>query len=426
MPNADLSSTATIVLVVFLLLRFAEHLLEYGLARANRAYYLDPANRAAAQKLLDIGDDEMAKTLAYTEDKYRFGNVATWITFVVTTAFLAFGGLGAIERAALALVGPYGDLAVGVAFFALLALASGALDLPFAYLRQFRLEAKHGFNRQTVKGFVLDRVKALALLAVLGLPIAALLLWIMRVAGDAWWLWAWGAMTLVSLVAAWLYPTLLAPLFNKFKPLEPGELKVGIDRLADRIGFRAAGIFVMDASTRSSHGNAYFTGVFDKKRIVLFDTLVSSMSAREVVAVLAHELGHFKLHHVRWALIRQTLMSGLTFFLLSRALPLEVFYRAFGLGGVSAYGALVVFGMWFGLVDCVLGPLENALSRRNEFAADAFAVRFGEGGASDLASALRKLRETSHAMPISHPLYSAYHHSHPPLATRLVALQAHG
>ena len=202
------------------------------------------------------------------------------------------------------------------------------------------------------------------------------MLWLMERMGPSWWLWAWGVTTAFSLFAAWIYPTVLAPLFNKFTPLPDGELKDAILDLARRTGFRAGGISVMDASRRTAHGNAYFTGVFGQKRIVLFDTLLEAMGPREVVAVLAHELGHFKLHHVRWGMARGIATSGLVFYALSLCLPLEAFYSAFSLEK-TAYGALAVFGLWFGLVSFLLQPLENALSRRHEFAADAFALRSG-------------------------------------------------
>ena len=206
-----------------------------------------------------------------------------------------------------------------------------------------------------------------------------------------------------SLFAAWIYPTLLAPLFNKFTPLPAGELRLGIESLGSRLGFRTGGVFVMDASRRTAHGNAYFTGLFRQKRIVLFDTLLDAMGSREVLAVLAHELGHFKLHHVRWSLVRRVLFAGVAFWLLSRAMGLAAFYAAFGLA-LMPHAALVVFGLWFGLVEFLLQPFWNAISRRHEFAADAFAVRSGTVPA-ELTEALLKLREKSRMLPLSHPLF---------------------
>ncbi len=411
-----------LILTAFLVLRLAQHLAERTLSRVNRDYWTAPEHQAEAKRALKISDADFAKTLAYSEDKYRFARWTSWLSLAVTLAFLGFGGLGLLERTAVALVGAEGGpVLTGLAFFGLLGLLSLIFGTPFEYYRNFGIEARHGFNRQTVKGFWLDRLKAVLLGVVLGGLLLGGLLAIMQATGPTWWLWAWLAMSGFSFLTAWLYPTFLAPLFNKFSPVEDGELKQKIDALAARIGFRTAGIFVMDASKRSSHGNAYFTGVMGKKRIVLFDTLVQSMGASEVVAVLAHELGHFKLHHIRWGVIRGILSTGLMFWLLSLCLPLAPFYEAFGLSGISNYGALIVFALWFGILDFGLAPISNWISRKNEFAADAFA-RQHSGGPAELAAALLKLRETSQAMPLSHPLFSAFYYSHPPLLERLRAL----
>ncbi len=409
--------------MIFIGLRIVQHLVERVLATVNRVHYLNPERQAEAERVLGIAEADMRKSLLYAEDKYRFASIATRIQLFVMLAFLGFGGLGFFEAEAArgAELVHGGPIVIGLFFFGLLGFASIVLNLPFDLFRTFVIEERHGFNRQTPRGFWLDRAKGLALAAILGAPILAAILWIMQATGSYWWVYAWVAMTAFSVLTAWLYPTFLAPLFNKFSAVENGELKTRIEGLAKKIGFHAAGIYVMDASKRSSHGNAYFTGVFAKKRIVLFDTLVESMSAAEVVAVLAHELGHFKLHHVRWQLLRGTLMTGLTFFFLSLCLPLSPFYQAFGLTGVSNYGALIVFGLWFGIADFILQPMENHLSRRNEFAADRFA-KAQVGNASELGAALLKLREKSSAMPISHPAYSNVYHSHPPLLERLAAL----
>ncbi len=414
---------AATILLIFVGLRVAQHIAERVLAAVNRVYYLSPERQTEARQILGISEADMTKTLAYAEDKYAFSQIASRVNLVALLVFLAFGGLGMAEiggQLASDQLGG-GPLVTGIVFFGLLGLASMLLNLPFDFYRTFVIEQRHGFNRQTPAGFFVDRLKGLVLAALLGAPLLAAILWIMQATGTYWWVYAWLAMTGFSVVAAWLYPTFLAPLFNKFSAVGDGELKSKIENLAAKIGFQAAGIFIMDASKRSSHGNAYFTGVFGKKRIVLFDTLVQTMGASEVVAVLAHELGHFKLHHVRWQLLRGTAMTGLTFFLMSLCLPLAPFYQSFGLGGVSNYGALAVFGLWFGIVDFLMQPIENHLSRRNEFAADDFA-RTQVGNASELASALLKLREKSHAMPITHPLFSSVYHSHPPLLERLAAM----
>jgi STE24 endopeptidase len=408
------------LLPLFLLLRAGQQALEHGLAALNRRYSLDPTRRAEAALRLRIPEKEMAAALAYAEDRYRFGLVRDWLEVGVTLTFLAVGGLGWMEKGALALGQRFGPIGVGLAFFALLGVASALLNLPFALYHTFRIEERHGFNRQTWGGFFLDRVKGLALAVALGGPLLGLLLGIMEKAGPAWWLYGWLAVSGFSVLTAWIYPTLLAPVFNRFSPLPEGELKDAIQALAERTGFRAGGLFVMDASRRTAHGNAYFTGLFRDKRIVLFDTLLEALGTREIVAVLAHELGHFKLHHVRTRLLLGVLSTGILFYALGLCLPLISFYTAFSLRP-SSYGALVVFGLWFGLVEFLLQPLENALSRRHEFAADAFAVTRGVA-ASDLGEALLKLREKSRLLPFSHPLFSRVYHSHPPLLERLEAL----
>ena len=412
------------LLWLFLLLRLAQQVVETALARLNRRHALEPSRLAEAGRALGIGEDEMAKAVAYSGDRHRFGLAYGWVEVVVALAFLAAGGLGVVEAGARGVAGTLGlgTIATGLAFFAILGTLCALFELPFDLYATFRIEEKHGFNRQTLGGFFLDRLKGVGIAVALGGPVLAAVLWLMERMGPSWWLWAWGVTTAFSLFAAWIYPTVLAPLFNKFTPLPDGELKDAILDLARRTGFRAGGISVMDASRRTAHGNAYFTGVFGQKRIVLFDTLLEAMGPREVVAVLAHELGHFKLHHVRWGMARGIATSGLVFYALSLCLPLEAFYSAFALGK-TAYGALAVFGLWFGLVSFLLQPLENALSRRHEFAADAFALRSG-ATAGELGAALRKLSEKSRHLPVTHPLYSRVYHSHPPLLERLRTMGA--
>ena len=412
------------LLALFAALRLAQQAVETALARVNRRHAVDPARLAEAGRALGIGEDEMGKAVAYSGDRLRFSLVYGWTEVVVGLAFLAAGGLGLVERAARVVAASLGlqTVAAGLAFFAILGVLTAAFELPFDLYATFRIEERHGFNRQTLRGFFLDRLKGAAIAVVLGGPMLALLLWLMERMGPSWWLWAWAATTLFSLFTAWIYPAVLAPLFNTFTPLPDGDLRESILDLARRTGFRAAGISVMDASRRTAHGNAYFTGVFGQKRIVLFDTLLDAVAPGEVVAVLAHELGHFRLHHVRWAMLRGIATSGLVFYALSLCLPLRAFYAAFSLER-TAYGALAAFGLWFGLVSFLLHPLGNALSRRHEFAADAFALRNG-ATAAELGAALRKLSEKSRHLPVTHPLYSRVYHSHPPLLERLRAMGA--
>ena len=366
----------------------------------------------------------MTKSAAYSSAKYRFSRWRASASTLAGIGFIGFGGLGIVEDGALYLSNFLGGgkIITGLLFFMILLLLTQILNIPFSLYNTFVIEEKFGFNKQTKKGFATDLLKGLGLGALLGGPLLAAILWIMDRTGENWWLWAWGVVSSFSILTAWLYPTFLAPLFNKFTPLQDGELKSEINHLAAKIGFASDGIFVMDASKRSAHGNAYFTGVFGKKRIVLFDTLLADMSAKEVTAVLAHELGHFKLHHVRNGMLRGLLMSLGVFYLMSLVVHHSVFYDAFKLSDISNYAGLVIFALWFGIVEFILQPLETWLSRSNEFAADNFA-KVTLDGAKEMVGALKKLREKSFVMPLSHPLFSKVYHSHPPLLERIRALK---
>jgi STE24 endopeptidase len=346
------------------------------------------------------------------------------VGIIATILFIGYGGLGWTEdlaRNTNSLLGG-GVIAEGLVFIGILLLLTQLMSLPFALYSTFVIEERYGYNKQTLRSFLGDLFKALVLGIILGGLILSVILFIMQSMGSTWWLYAWAALSIFSLLTAWIYPSLLAPIFNKFSPLGDGELKQEILALAEKVGFRTDGLFVMDASKRSGHANAYFTGVFGKKRIVLFDTLVNSMNTKEVTAVLAHELGHFKLHHVRTGMIRGLIFSLLIFAGIGAMLSSKNFYLAFGLTDVSNHGGLVVFSLWFGLIEFYLQPLQTWFSRRNEFAADDFA-KATLGSGANLVSALKKLREKSSIMPIAHPLYSAMYYSHPPMLERIKTLE---
>ncbi len=411
------------LLFIFIALRLSQQVLESILSYLNKKTYENKNLYENAAKVLKIGAEDMKKTLTYTRDKSRFNAINSWISVILTLLFYYWGGLGFVEQTAKGLSSWLngGDIITGLLFLGILALLSGLMSLPFELFFTFVIEEKHGFNRQTLMGFFMDRVKGLIIGSILGGLLLSGILWIMSTLGESWWIAAWLAVFGFSLLTIWIYPTLLAPLFNKFTPIKDGELKDKIFALAEKVDFQAGDISVMDTSTRSSHGNAYFTGVFGKKKIVLFDTLIKSMSADEIVAVMAHELGHFKLNHIRWSLIRSFFMTGIIFFLMSLCLPIQELYTAFSLSGISNYGALLVFSLWFGPLGFLLQPVTNLISRKNEFEADAFALANIDNKRL-LGNALLKLRENSHVMPISHDLFSSVYHSHPPILVRLKAM----
>lgn len=412
------------LLALFLALRLAQQAAEHALAVVDRRYASDRDRLAEAGRILRIPPAEMERALAYARDRRAFALVSEWADVAVGLTLLAAGALGTVDAWARAIASSVGggDLGTGLAFFGILGAAATVFGLPFGLYHTFVIEERHGFNRQTLAGFFADLAKGVALSVALGGPLLAALLSIMEGMGAGWWIWAWAVTSAFGLLTAWIYPALLAPLFNRFTPLPEGELRDRILSLAARIGFRAGGLLVMDASRRTAHGNAYFTGLFRQKRIVLFDTLLEALAPGEVVAVLAHELGHFELHHVRSRLLRSTLATGALFFGIALCLPLRVFYEAFALAP-SSHAGLLVFGLWFGLLAFLAQPVGSALSRREEFAADAFAVR-SDIPATELAEALLKLREKSRVLPVSHPIYSWVYHSHPPLLERLRALGA--
>ncbi len=412
------------VLKIFIVLYTLQYALTRYLASINRSFYLDSTNQKNSLESLNINHADLKSSIAYAEDKYNFGRLSSWFSFVFLIVFIWIGGFGWLEGIAKSSAGGFGgEVATGLFFFLFLYLGQMLMQLPFDYYQTFVLEEKHGFNKSTLPIFFTDRLKGL----LIALPLAGLffgvLLWIMGEMGTNWWAYAWAAVFGFMVLTTWLFPTLISPLFNKFKPLPEGELKESIDELSGKVGFENSGVSIMNASMRSSHGNAYFTGIFGKKRIVLFDTLVDSLLPKEIVSVLAHELGHFKLKHVRNNLIQSFVMTGLMLFIMSKCLPLEVFYKAFGFDAVSNYGALVVFSLWWGLVQFLLTPVFTLLSRKNEFAADKFAYEH-VGTSDNLINALKKLRSENKAVPLSHPWYSSFYFSHPPIIERLAALKA--
>ena len=342
-------------------------------------------------------------------------------------AWTLLGGLDALNGLVRDAVQPrWGDMAYQLALVAAFGVIGGLLELPFDLYATFRIEQQFGFNRTTLRLFWLDMVKGVAVGMVIGLPLLALILWIMQATGSVWWLWAWGAWALFNLLLMVLYPTLIAPLFNKFEPLADEALKTRVQALMQRCGFSAKGLFVMDGSKRSAHGNAYFTGLGAAKRVVFFDTLLAKLSPGEVEAVLAHELGHFKHKHV---LKRIVMMFGLSLAglaLLGWLAGQSGFYLGLGVApNMSAPNhalALLLFLSAVPVFSFFVSPLSALLSRRHEFEADAYACQ--QSSAADLSSALLKLHEDNASTLTPDPVYVRFYHSHPPPSERLAALGA--
>ncbi|MFN3611648.1 M48 family metallopeptidase [Tepidimonas sp.] len=369
-----------------------------------------------------VSAQQHAKAAAYTIDKTRLALAEAVWSAAILVGWTLLGGLDWLNQALLRWLGDglTQQVALVGAFFAIGSL----LELPLAWWRTFRLEAAHGFNQMTLGLWLADGLKGAVVAAALGLPLAALVLWLYDAAGDTWWLWAWLAWMAFNTTLLLLYPRIIAPLFNHFEPLADAHLRERVESLLARCGFRAAGVYVMDGSRRSAHANAYFTGLGPAKRVVLFDTLLQRLDADQIDAVLAHELGHARHRHVLKRLIWMGLGSGAALALLGWLSQQLWFY--FGLGvtptltGSNAALALLLFGMVLPLAGIFVAPLFSALSRRDEYQADRYAVQ--QTGASALAGALLTLYRDNASTLTPDPWFVRFFYSHPPAADRLLRL----
>jgi len=360
------------------------------------------------------------KAADYTVARARFGLIDGAIGTALLLGWTVGGGADWLDRAWRA--AGWGEVVTGVGFLVSALLIMEVLDLPAAIYRTFVIEQRFGFNRATPGLFAGDLLRQTLVLIILGVPLVAAALWLMTTAGSSWWFALWLLWAGFTLFMVWAYPTVIAPLFNRFVPLKSGALKKRIQALLKRTGFVSRGIFVMDGSRRSGHGNAYFTGLGRSKRIVFFDTLLKSLGAREIEAVLAHELGHFKLRHVVKRLILSLGMSLAALAVLGWIAGQAWFYHGLGVSEPSAHAALFLFILAGPVFGFLLRPLINWGSRRHEYEADAFAA--GQTGPRPLVSALIKLYRDNAVTLTPDPLHSAFYDSHPPALDRIHHLQA--
>jgi STE24 endopeptidase len=380
------------------------------------AAFVERISLAAHQKAAD-----------YTIAKARLGILELGFGAAVLLGWTLLGGLDELNQLIFAALGP--GLAQQLALLAAFVLIGGLLDLPFSLYGTFVLEEKFGFNKMSFKLWLADALKGALLGALIGLPIAALILWLMGAAGDLWWLWAWCVWMGFNLLLLLIYPSFIAPLFNKFEPLQDEQLKERVTQLMSRCGFAAKGLYVMDGSRRSAHANAYFTGFGASKRVVFFDTLLKSLTPGEVDAVLAHELGHFKHKHIVKRMLSMFAMSLAGFALLGFLSQQLWFYLGLGvrpitadIQGVNSALALLLFMMAVPVFTTFISPLLAQLSRKHEFEADAYAVQ--QTAAHDLKSALLKLYEDNASTLTPDPVYVKFYYSHPPATERLARMGA--
>jgi STE24 endopeptidase len=392
-------------------------ILRFWLANRHARHVLAHRAQVPAEFAASIPLEAHQKAADYTVAKTRFGLASMLYGSVVLVGFTLLGGLQWLATVLLPLTGP--GMAYQIALLVAFAAISGLVDLPFDYYRQFVLEQRFGFNKMTLGLWLADMAKGVLLGAAIGLPLIWVVLTLMQKTGALWWLYAWLVWSGFQLLMMVLYPTVIAPLFNKFTPLADDSLKSRIEGLMRRVGFASKGLFVMDGSKRSAHGNAYFSGFGANKRIVFFDTLLARLAPQEIEAVLAHELGHFKLKHIikRIAVMFAVSLGFLA--LLGYLKTRPWFYQGLGVDPLIASDAmaLILFMLALPIFTFVLSPLTSISSRKHEFEADAFAATHTD--ARDLVSALVKMYEDNASTLTPDPIHSAFYDSHPPASVRI-------
>ncbi|ACS81082.1 M48 family metallopeptidase [Maridesulfovibrio salexigens] len=365
--------------------------------------------------------DDYRKSQDYTKAGIGFENISSSVSTLITILFIVLGGFNAVDLWANGF--GYGEILTGLIFYAGLAVLSDIVSLPFSLYSTFVIEEKFGFNKTTLKTYFMDKLKGYLLGGIIGGAILGGVLLFFNAAGSLAWLWCWIFTVLITLGVQYIAPTWILPLFNKFTPLEDGELKEKIELFAADNGFELSGIFMIDGSKRSTKANAFFTGFGKKKRIALFDTLINNLSTDEIVAVLAHEIGHSKLGHIRKMMTMSIINTGVIFLLMSFFLGNKELFAAFGMQNISVHAGLIFFALLYTPVSIVLSIFSNIRSRKHEFEADAFAAETTRTPEA-LVEALKKLSVSNLANLTPHPFYVWLEYSHPPVLKRIEALRA--
>jgi STE24 endopeptidase len=414
-----------LIICIFLVLFIVEFVLEFILNELN---IRQVRKSRAAQAVPDffqekISKDDYEQSASYTLAKARFQRWSEVYGRIVTL-FLLFGGLLPFLETLIIAMLPQSlanSLIRGVLFCLGVGVMFSLASLPSDLYSTFGIESRFGFNKTTLSLYFSDKLKGLILGIMIGGPFLYVVLWLMQATGEYWWIWAFVFIAMFQLLMIIIFPTFIAPWFNKFEPLPSGELRDRIMALAKQIGFKASGIFVMDGSKRSAHSNAYFTGIGKAKRIVLFDTLIEQMTIDQGLAVLAHEMGHYKMKHIRRMMLVQSVILFVGLYFLGRLVNYEPVFTAFGLQP-SNHAALVLFSLISGPFTFYLGPLVNLLSRKHEYEADRFAaITLGNGKPMEEALINLTVKNLSNLTP--HPWYSAYHYSHPTPTERIGAIR---
>ena len=408
------SNSLFLIIIFILLLQYAvESVLNY----LNAKRFSDPI----PDELDDVfNKEEYIKSQSYKKTNYRFGMLSTTFSLVLTIAFLVFGGFEWVDQIAAGFSS--NPIARALIFFGIIVLGSDLLTTPFSVYQTFVIEEKFGFNKTTPKLYLMDKVKGWLMMLVLGGGILALVIWFFQWAGKDFWLYAWALIAGFTVFMNLFYSRLIVPIFNKQTPLEEGSLKTKIESYARRVGFELRNIFVIDGSKRTTKANAYFSGFGREKRVTLFDTLINDLEEDEIVAVLAHEIGHYKRNHIIVNLFVSVAVSGFTLFLLSIFVNNPELSRAIGVSEPSFHAALISFGILYSPISELTGLVMNYFSRRFEFQADNYAKT--TFAASPLITSLKKLSKNNLSNLTPHPAYVFVHYSHPPLVSRIKNLKA--
>ncbi|TQD36301.1 M48 family metallopeptidase [Haloflavibacter putidus] len=398
------------ILIGIILLDF---IVDYILGALNAEHFKDKL----PEELSDVYEDEKEyfKAQEYKKANYEFGNITGLFNLLVVLSFFLVGGFEIVDQWARTL--SENPIIIGLIFFGIIMFGSDILNLPFSYYQTFIIEEEFGFNKTTHKTFLLDKLKSWLLLIVLGGGILAVVIWFYTLTGSSFWLYAWALITVFSVIMNMFYSKWIVPLFNKQTPLEEGSLRRKIERYATKAGFQLDNIFIIDGSKRSTKANAYFSGFGKEKRITLYDTLVNDLDEDEIVAVLAHEVGHYKKKHILYNLGASILTTGLTLWLLSVFIDNPLLSQALGVEQPSFHVGLIAFGILYSPISAITGLLMNYLSRKFEYQADSFAQK--TYGAAPLISGLKTLSAKSLSNLTPHKAYVFVHYSHPTLLQRI-------
>ncbi|MDK2979081.1 MAG: endopeptidase [Bacteroidales bacterium] len=401
-----------IVFYIIIVILIFDYLLEQILD------YLNATRRSAnlPEKLKGIYNEEKYhQSQEYDKANHKFSIVTSTFNLLVLLLFLSFSGFAYVDVIARSITTNY--ILIALLFFGIIMFASDIINTPFSIYDTFVIEEKFGFNKTTPKIFITDKLKGWLITAIIGGGLLALIIWFYQQTGRYFWIYAWALVSLFTIFMAMFYTSLLLPLFNKLKPLEEGELKTQITNFCKKVDFQLDNVFVMDGSKRSSKANAFFSGLGKKKKIVLFDTLIDKLSPEEIVAVLAHEIGHYKKKHTLISVISSVLQTGITFYILSLFIGNPVLSKALGAEEASFHLGLVTFGFLYSPISTLIGLFMNSISRKNEYAADQFAAENFNG--KYLQNALKNLSVNNLSNLTPHPAYVFVHYSHPPLLKRL-------